>query len=186
MAEGNISYTPSLRDRLQLVQESWRKRGYNPMAIPRLRKVTLNVGFGSEIGNNPKVIQNVELMLSSISGQKPAITKAKKAIAAFKLKANQPIGAMVTLRGSRMLDFLDLLIVCALPRVKDFRGLPRNGFDSRGNYNFGIKDCSVFPVVPFEKLDKIRGLDVSISIHSSGPEESFRFLSDLGFPFRKS
>jgi len=181
----NVLIYTSIRERLEVVRESWQKQGYNPMAMPRFRKITLNVGFGSEIGNNPKVIQNVELMLSSIAGQKPVITKARKAIAGFKLKANQSVGAMVTLRGSRMLDFLDLLIVCALPRVKDFRGLPKNSFDSRGNYNFGIKDCSVFPVVPFEKLDKLRGMDISISIRSSGPEESFRFLSDLGFPFRK-
>ncbi len=176
----------SIRDRIKRVTESWvKEKGYNVMEVPRIKKVTLNTGFGSEIGNNPKAIQSVELMLSVISGQKPVITKARKAIAGFKVKKNQPVGACVTLRRSRMYSFLDRLLITAFPRVKDFRGIPRNSFDSQGNYTFGIKDCSVFPEVPVDKLDRFRGFDVTINIKAKSPQESFEFLKDLGFPFRK-
>lgn len=176
----------SIVEQMKLVKDHWVKnKGYNPMAVPRIVKVTLNCGFGSELANNPKCPQMVETTLASITGQKPIITKARKAIAGFKVKKNQPVGATVTLRGRRMYAFLDRLIVVALPRVKDFRGLPRNSFDAKGNYNFGVKDSSIFPELPFDKLDKYRGFDVSITIKSSGPEESFEYLRDLGFPFRR-
>lgn len=176
----------SIEDQVRKVKEKWvKEKGYNPMAVPRILKVTLNSGFGSEISNNPKCPQMVELTLASISGQRPVITKARKAIAGFKVKKNQPVGATVTLRGRRMWSFLDRLIIVALPRVKDFRGLPRNSFDARGNYNFGIRDSSIFPEIPFDKLDKYRGFDVTITIKSAGPGESLEYLRDLGIPFRK-
>ncbi|MCS6893586.1 MAG: 50S ribosomal protein L5 [Deltaproteobacteria bacterium] len=176
----------SVKDQEIKVLQDWvTNKGYNPMEVPKFRKVVLNVGFGSEIGSNPKVVQTVELMLSSIGGQKPIITKARKAIAGFKIKRGQPVGASVTLRGRRMYSFLDRLIIVALPRVKDFRGLPKGGFDAAGNYNFGIRDCSIFPEVPADKMDKFRGLDVTICLNSKSPDDSFQFLKQVGFPFRK-
>jgi large subunit ribosomal protein L5 len=154
------------------------------MQVPCLEKIVLNMGVGETIQNS-KAIVGAEYALTVISGQKPKITKAKKSIASFKLREGMPIGCMVTLRGRRMFDFLERLIYVALPRVRDFRGVPLNGFDGRGNYTMGIKDQIVFPEVDFQKVDKVRGMDITFVTSALTNDESFALLEALGIPFRK-
>jgi len=155
-----------------------------PMQVPRLEKIVLNCGVG-EVTANSKSMDYAVYALTNISGQKPKVTRSKKAIAAFKLRQGLPIGCMVTLRKDRMWNFLDRLISVALPRVRDFRGTPRKGFDGRGNYTLGLKEQIVFPEISVEKLDKIRGMDITFVTTAKNDEESMALLTHLGMPFRK-
>lgn len=157
----------------------------NKMAIPKLEKIVINMGLGEAI-SNPKVLDVAVEELKAITGQKPVITKAKKSIASFKLRQGMRIGAMVTLRGDRMYEFLDRLISIALPRVRDFKGLSPKSFDGRGNYTLGIREQIIFPEVDFNKVDKIRGMNISIVTTAKNDEMGFALLKALGMPFRKN
>lgn len=157
----------------------------NPMAIPRLEKIVVNMGIGEAIGNSKALDTAVE-ELTVITGQKPVVTKAKKSIAAFKLREGMRIGTMVTLRGERMYEFLDRLISVALPRVRDFRGISAKAFDGRGNYTLGIKEQLIFSEIDFNKIDKTRGLNISIVTTAKNDEQGRSLLKLLGMPFRKS
>ena len=156
----------------------------NIFLIPKIRKVVINVGFGRH-NKDKAYIENVEKTLIRITGQKPVFTKAKKSIAGFKLREGQAIGCKVTLRGERMYEFLDKLVNVALPRVKDFRGLPRNGFDGQGNYNFGLNEQLMFPEVVYDNIIQTHGMNISIATSTSVDSESFRLLELLGVPFTK-
>jgi large subunit ribosomal protein L5 len=155
-----------------------------PMQVPKLQKIVINTGVG-EITQNSKAMDYVVYALTQITGQKPKVCKSKKAIAAFKLRAGLPIGAVVTLRSHRMYDFLDRFISVALPRVRDFRGTPRTGFDGRGNYTMGIKENIVFPEINIDKLDKVRGMDITFVTSATNDNEGRALLEKLGMPFRK-
>ena len=160
------------------------KLGYrNLYMVPQIQKVVLNMGLGVD-GNDAKIIKSCEEDLAKITGQKPAITKFKKSISNFKTRKNTNAGLKVTLRRNKMYEFIDRLVNIALPRIKDFRGLSPNGFDKFGNYTFGIKEHIVFPEVNFDKVEKIRGLDISIVIKSLKKEDSFELLKQLNFPLR--
>jgi large subunit ribosomal protein L5 len=155
----------------------------NVMAVPKLEKITLNIGVG-EATQNPKVMDGVVAELAQISGQKPVVTKARKSIAAFKLREGMSIGTMVTLRGDRMFEFLDRLVNVALPRVRDFRGVSTKSFDGRGNYTLGMKDQLLFPEIDYNKVDKTRGMNISITTTARSDAESLALLRHLGMPFR--
>jgi large subunit ribosomal protein L5 len=155
----------------------------NPLACPRLEKVVLNMGLG-EATQNPKLLDSAVEELTAISGQKPVVTKAKKAIANFKLRENMPIGAMVTLRGDRMYEFLDRLMNVALPRVRDFKGVPDRSFDGRGNYSLGLREQVIFPEINLDKVDKIKGLTVVICTTARSDADGKALLRALGMPFR--
>lgn len=157
----------------------------NPMAVPRLEKIVINMGVGREAQNNPKVFDQAVMEISTISGQKPVITKAKKSIAAFKLRTGMPIGVAVTLRGDRMYEFLDRLINAVLPRVRDFRGVSPRAFDGRGNYTLGVKDQLIFPEIDFNKVDRTRGMNISIVTTARTDEEGRALLKQFGMPFAK-
>ena len=160
------------------------KLGYrNLYMVPQIQKVVLNMGLGVD-GNDTKIIKSCEEDLTKITGQKPVITKFKKSISNFKTRKNTNAGLKVTLRRNKMYEFIDRLVNIALPRIKDFRGLSPNGFDKFGNYTFGIKEHIVFPEVNFDKVEKIRGLDISIVIKSLKKEDSFELLKQLNFPIR--
>jgi len=158
----------------------------NPMAVPRLEKIVINMGLGRDFitSNNAKVLDIAADELASITGQKPVITRAKKSIAAFKLRQNMTIGAMVTLRNDRMYEFLDRLISVVLPRVRDFRGVSPKSFDGRGNYTLGLRDQLIFPEVDFAKVDKARGMNVCIVTTSKTDEQARALLRHFGMPFR--
>ncbi len=156
----------------------------NPMAIPKIEKVVINMGMGEAIGNS-KVLDAATDELRAITGQKPVITKAKKSIASFKLRQGMNIGTMVTLRGDRMYEFLDRLISIALPRVRDFRGVPAKAFDGRGNYTLGIREQLIFPEIDFNKVDKTRGMNISIVTTAQTDEQARALLRALGMPFRQ-
>ena len=156
----------------------------NPMAIPRLEKIVINMGLGEAIAN-AKIVDTAADELRSVSGQKPVTTRAKKSIAAFKLRQGMPIGSMVTLRGERMYEFLDRLISVALPRVRDFRGVSAKAFDGRGNYTLGIREQLIFPEIDFNKVDKTRGMNISIITSAKTDEQSRALLKALGMPFRQ-
>jgi len=160
------------------------KLGYrNLYMVPQIQKVVLNMGLGVD-GNDTKIIKSCEEDLAKITGQKPVITKFKKSISNFKTRKNTNAGLKVTLRRNKMYEFIDRLVNIALPRIKDFRGLSPNGFDKFGNYTFGIKEHIVFPEVNFDKVEKIRGLDISIVIKSLKKEDSFELLKQLNFPLK--
>ena len=160
------------------------KLGYrNLFMVPQIQKVVLNMGLGVD-GNDTKIIKSCEEDLARITGQKPVITKFKKSISNFKTRINTNAGLKVTLRRNKMYEFIDRLVNIALPRIRDFRGLSQNGFDQFGNYTFGIKEHIVFPEVNFDKVEKIRGLDISIVIKSLKKEDSFELLKQLNFPLR--
>ena len=160
------------------------KLGYrNLYMVPQIQKVVLNMGLGVD-GNDTKIIKSCEEDLARITGQKPVITKFKKSISNFKTRKNTNAGLKVTLRRNKMYEFIDRLVNIALPRIRDFRGLSQNGFDQFGNYTFGIKEHIVFPEVNFDKVEKIRGLDISIVIKSLKKEDSFELLKQLNFPLR--
>jgi large subunit ribosomal protein L5 len=160
--------------------------GYkNVMAVPKITKVVVNMGLG-EGTQNAKVVDTGADELSRITGQKAAVTRAKKSIAQFKLRRNMPIGAVVTLRGERMYDFLDRLISIALPRVRDFRGVSAKGFDGRGNYTLGLRDQLIFPEIDYLKVDKARGMNISVVTTAKTDEEARRLLQLMGIPFRQN
>jgi large subunit ribosomal protein L5 len=156
----------------------------NPMAIPKIEKVVVNMGIGEAIANS-KILDTAVEELKSVTGQKPVVTKAKKSIAAFKLRQGMPIGTMVTLRGERMYEFLDRLISVALPRVRDFRGISGKAFDGRGNYTLGIREQLIFPEIDFNKVDKTRGMNISIVTTAKTDEQAHSLLKALGMPFRQ-
>jgi large subunit ribosomal protein L5 len=159
--------------------------GYsNPMRIPKVTKVTINMGLGEAV-QNVKVVEAAVRDLEAIAGQKVVVTKARKSIAGFKLREGMPIGAMVTLRGERMYDFLERLLHIALPAVRDFRGLSPKSFDGKGNYTMGIKEQIIFPEIDYDKVDKIRGMNISIATTASTDEEGRSLLRALGVPFRQ-
>jgi large subunit ribosomal protein L5 len=160
--------------------------GYkNVMAIPKITKVVVNMGLG-EATQNAKIVDTGADELGRITGQKPVVTRAKKSIAQFKVRKGMPIGTMVTLRGERMWEFLDRLIAVALPRVRDFRGVSPRGFDGRGNYTLGLKDQLLFPEIDYMKVDKARGMNISVVTTAKTDEESRKLLQLLGMPFRTS
>ena len=153
----------------------------NIMDLPKLTKVTLNMGLGEAVADS-KVIQSASNDLSAISGQIPVATKARKSIATFKIRDGMPLGVKVTLRGDRMYEFVDRLVTIALPRIRDFRGLKKSCFDGNGNYSFGIKECTIFPEINVDKLDKVRGMDVTICTSAKNDNEALTLLSSLNFP----
>jgi len=159
--------------------------GYkNVMAVPKLVKINVNMGLGEAIAN-AKVLDVAAEELAAITGQRPVVTKARKSIAAFKLRQGMPIGVTATLRGSRMYEFLDRLVSTALPRVRDFRGVPPKSFDGRGNYTLGLKDQLVFPEIDYAKADKARGMNVTVVTSAKSDEEAYELLRILGMPFAK-
>jgi large subunit ribosomal protein L5 len=157
----------------------------NPMAVPKVEKVVLNMGMGEAI-SNAKILDSAVDELGQITGQKPIITKAKKSIASFKLREGQSIGAMVTLRGEKMYEFLDRLISTALPRVRDFRGVPSKSFDGRGNYTLGVRDHLIFPEIDITKVDKAKGMNITIVTNAKDDEQARFLLRELGLPFTKA
>jgi large subunit ribosomal protein L5 len=160
--------------------------GYkNVMQVPKLQKIVVNIGLGEAI-QNAKAIDAAVSDLSAITGQKPVVTRAKKSIAAFKLRAGMPIGAMVTLRGQRMYEFLDRLTAVTMPRIRDFRGVSPNSFDGRGNYTLGLREQIVFPEIDYDKVDKTRGLEMSFVTTAKNDEEGRRLLALLGVPFART
>jgi large subunit ribosomal protein L5 len=156
----------------------------NPMAVPRLAKIVVNMGMGEALAN-AKVLDTAVEELKAIVGQKPVITKAKKSIASFKLRQGNPIGVMVTLRGERMYEFFDRLVSVALPRVRDFRGVSPKAFDGRGNYTIGIREQLIFPEIDFNRVDKLRGMNISIVTTARNDEQARALLKSLGMPFRQ-
>jgi large subunit ribosomal protein L5 len=153
------------------------------MEVPRITKITLNMGVGEAVGDK-KVLENALGDMTKIAGQKPVTTKARKSIAGFKIREGYPIGCMVTLRGPRMFEFLDRLVTIALPRVRDFRGVAGKGFDGRGNYNLGVKEQIIFPEIEYDKIDVLRGMNVSITTTAKSDEEARALLSAFKFPFK--
>ena len=156
----------------------------NPMAVPKIEKVVLNMGMGEAISNS-KILDSAVDELTTITGQKPVVTKAKKSIASFKLREGQSIGTMVTLRGEKMYEFLDRLINIALPRVRDFRGVPTKSFDGRGNYTLGVRDHLIFPEIDAGKVDKSKGMNITIVTTAKNDEQARFLLRELGMPFGK-
>lgn len=177
-----------LRERYEkeVVPALTKEFGYtNVMAIPKITKVVVNMGLG-EATQNAKIVETAAEELGRIAGQKPVVTRARKSIAQFRLREGMPIGSMVTLRGPRMYDFLDRLISIALPRVRDFRGVPTKGFDGRGNYTLGLKDQLLFPEIDYMRVDKTRGMNITVVTTARTDEESRRLLQLIGFPFRQN
>lgn len=152
--------------------------------VPKIEKISVNIGLGEAVAN-PKLIDQALVELAQITGQRPKICKARKSIAGFKLRKGMPIGVMVTLRGKRMYDFLARLIHIALPRVRDFKGLPRSGFDGRGNYTLGLTDHTIFPELDASKVEKVKGLSVTIVTTAKSDEEAYELLKEMGMPFRR-
>jgi large subunit ribosomal protein L5 len=174
-----------LRDRYRtdVVPALVREFGYtNPMQVPRLSKIVVNIGLGEAL-QNAKAIDAAVGDLATITGQRPVVTRAKRSIAQFRLRTGNPIGAMVTLRGQRMWDFLDRLTTIALPRIRDFRGVPSRSFDGRGNYSLGLREQLAFPEIDYDKVDRVRGLEISIVTTARTDEESKKLLELLGMPF---
>ena len=170
--------------RENVAPELMKKFGYkSPMEVPRITKITLNMGVSEAVADK-KVMDNAVADLTKIAGQKPVVTKAKKAIAGFKIREGQAIGAMVTLRGTRMYEFLDRFVTVALPRVRDFRGISGRSFDGRGNYNVGVKEQIIFPEVEYDKVDALRGLNISITTTAKNDEEAKALLAGFRFPFK--
>ena len=153
------------------------------MEVPRITKITLNMGVGEAVGDK-KILENAIGDMTKIAGQKPVSTKARKSIAGFKIRDGYPIGCMVTLRGPRMFEFLDRLITIALPRVRDFRGIASKGFDGRGNYNLGVKEQIIFPEIEYDKIDALRGMNISITTTAKTDEEARALLAAFKFPFK--
>ena len=167
-----------------VVQELTSKFGYKSnMEVPRITKITLNMGVGEAVADK-KVLENAVGDMTKIAGQKPVVTKARKSIAGFKIRDGYPIGCMVTLRGPRMFEFLDRLVTVALPRVRDFRGISGKGFDGRGNYNIGVKEQIIFPEIEYDKIDALRGMNISITTTAKTDEEARALLGAFKFPFK--
>ncbi len=170
--------------REQVVPIMMREFGYtNPLQVPRLEKIVINIGLGEAIQNG-RAIEAASRDLATITGQRPVVTRAKRSIAGFKLRAGMPIGVMVTLRGERMYAFFDKLVNVALPRVRDFAGVSPRAFDGRGNYTLGLREQLIFPEIEYDKIDRIRGMEVTIVTNARTDEEARRLLQLLGMPFR--
>ena len=170
--------------KLEVVPKLMEKFGYtNPMQVPRLDKITLNMGVG-EAATNKKILENAVADMAKISGQKPIITKSRVSVASFKIRDGWPIGAKVTLRRSKMYEFLDRLVNVSLPRVRDFRGVSSRSFDGRGNYNMGVKEQIIFPEIDFDQVDAIRGMDIAITTTARTNDEAKALLEAFRFPFR--
>lgn len=168
----------------KIVPELIKKFGYKSvMEVPRITKITLNMGVGEAV-NDKKIVDNAVGDMTKIAGQKPVITYTRKAIANFKIREGMPIGCMVTLRGERMYDFLDRLVTIAFPRVRDFRGVSGRAFDGRGNYNVGLREQIIFPEIEYDKIDAIRGMNISITTTAKTDEEGKALLAGFNFPFR--
>ncbi len=186
-AESKLTEPPRLQTyyRQKVVPDLMKKFGYKTvMQVPRLQKITLNMGVSEAVADK-KVMDNAVGDLTKIAGQRPVVTKSRKAIAAFKIRENVPIGAMVTLRGIRMYEFLDRFVTIALPRVRDFRGISARSFDGRGNYNVGVKEQIIFPEIEYDKIDAIRGLNISITTSAKTDDECKALLSAFRFPFKQ-
>ena len=167
-----------------VVQDLTKKFGYkSPMEVPRITKITLNMGVGEAVADK-KVLEFAVGDMTKIAGQKPVVTKARKSIAGFKIRDGYPIGCMVTLRGPRMFEFLDRLVTVALPRVRDFRGISGKGFDGRGNYNMGVKEQIIFPEIEYDKIDVLRGMNISVTTTAKTDEEARALLGAFKFPFK--
>ena len=170
--------------REKVVPELTEKFGYkSPMEVPRISKITVNMGVG-EATADKKILDNAVADLTKIAGQKPVVTKAKKSIANFKVRAGYPVGCMVTLRGPRMYEFLDRLVTIAMPRVRDFRGVSNRAFDGRGNYTLGVKEQIIFPEIEYDKIDALRGMNISITTTAKTDEEARALLAAFRFPFK--
>ena len=179
------NYTPRMRQRYdaEIAKAMTEKFGYaNPMEVPKLEKITLNMGVG-EASQDKKKVQTAAEEMELIAGQKPVITKAKKSIAQFKLREGMPIGCKVTLRRERMYEFLDRLVTIAMPRIRDFRGLNPKSFDGRGNYAMGVKEQIIFPEISYDRIEKVRGLDIIVTTTAKTDEEARELLRLFGFPF---
>ncbi|KFA58261.1 50S ribosomal protein L5 [Gilliamella sp. Choc4-2] len=169
----------------QVVNKLQEQFGYKSvMQVPRIEKITLNMGVGEAI-TDKKLLDNAVADLAAISGQKPLVTKARKSVAGFKIRQGYPIGCKVTLRGERMWEFFERLVYIALPRTRDFRGLSAKSFDGRGNYSMGVREQIVFPEIDYDKVDRVRGLDITITTSAQSNEEGRALLSAFNFPFRK-
>jgi large subunit ribosomal protein L5 len=167
-----------------VVPELMKKFNYGSiMEVPRIKKITLNMGVG-ESTNDKKILDNAVADLTKIAGQKPVVTKARKSIATFKIRAGFPIGCMVTLRGQRMYEFLDRLVTIAIPRIRDFRGISNRAFDGQGNYNLGVKEQIIFPEIDYDKIDALRGMNISISTTAKTDDEARALLQAFKFPLR--
>jgi len=173
------------RYKKEIIPAMMKRFGYkNPMMVPRVTKLVINRGIG-EATQNPKAVDISVAEIAAITGQKPVVTKSKKAIAGFKLKENISIGCMVTLRGRKMYDFLDKFVNICLPKIRDFKGVNPKSFDGHGNYTIGIKEQLIFPEVEYDKVDKVRGMDITIVTNASKDEEAHELLKLVGIPFRK-
>ncbi|WP_118878589.1 50S ribosomal protein L5 [Haemophilus haemolyticus] len=169
----------------QVVSELKNKFGYKSvMQVPRIEKITLNMGVGEAL-TDKKLLDNAVADLAAISGQKPLVTKARKSVAGFKIRQGYPIGCKVTLRGERMWEFFERLITIAVPRIRDFRGLSAKSFDGRGNYSMGVREQIIFPEIDYDKVDRVRGLDITITTTGKNDEEGQALLAAFNFPFRK-
>lgn len=167
----------------EIVSSLMKRFGYtSPMAVPKVTKIVVNMGLGEAISDS-KVLDRAVEELATITGQKPVITRAKKSIAGFKLRAGMPIGCMVTLRKQQMYEFLERLITIALPRVRDFKGISPKAFDGRGNYSLGIREQIIFPEINYDKVDKLRGISVAVVTSAKNDEEGYELLKELGMPF---
>lgn len=175
MKEKYLSLKPQLQQQLEI---------NNPMQIPAIEKIVISVGTGFAMKDN-KLIQNIQETISAIAGQHASIVDARKSVAGFKVREGMPVGVKVTLRGANMYTFLDKLISIALPRVKDFRGVPRNGFDGRGNYNFGLNEQLIFPEINYDSIMQIHGMNITIVTTATSDKEAFALLETLGMPFAK-
>ena len=169
----------------QVVSELKNKFGYKSvMQVPRIEKITLNMGVGEAL-TDKKLLDNAVADLAAISGQNPLVTKARKSVAGFKIRQGYPIGCKVTLRGERMWEFFERLITIAVPRIRDFRGLSAKSFDGRGNYSMGVREQIIFPEIDYDKVDRVRGLDITITTTAKNDEEGQALLAAFNFPFRK-
>lgn len=187
MGQPDTKYVPRLKEKYykEIVPVLMKRFNYkNVMEVPRLEKIVVHVTLGEAV-QNIKILDAAEKQLALITGQKPLITKAKRALAAFKLKKGMPIGCKVTLRRDRMYEFLDRLISLALPRIRDFKGLSPKSFDGRGNYSFGIKEQFIFPEIDYDKVEMIHGLDITICTTAKTDEEALELLKEFGMPYRK-
>ena len=169
----------------KVAKELMTQFGYKTvMQVPRIEKITLNMGVGEALADK-KILENAVADLAAISGQKPLVTKARKSVAGFKIREGYPIGCKVTLRGERMWEFLERLICIAMPRIRDFRGVSAKSFDGRGNYSMGVREQIIFPEIDYDKVDKVRGLDITITTTAKSDEEGRALLAAFSFPFRK-
>lgn len=168
-----------------VVPELMKQFGYTSvMQVPRIEKITLNMGVGEAVADK-KILENAVADLTAIAGQKPLITKARKSVAGFKIREGYPIGAKVTLRGERMWDFLERLVSIAIPRIRDFRGINPKSFDGRGNFSMGVREQIIFPEIDYDKVDAVRGLDITITTSAASDDEGRALLSAFNFPFKK-